>query len=223
MARSDAAWIFGAVVVAASVVACSDLLGLGNYAECADACDAGADVFESGDSGETGTGTLDAPASVDAMTFDAMTFDAGEAGAIDAALYWAHWPMPNPQEVADADGLPNGSKYVVNAGVVVDQVTRLRWQTAVQPGIANLGDAMSYCATQFGPTWRVPTRIELVSLVDFARYDPAIDPAFIVNDAGALIANRFWTASGTWVVDFVTGEVTNAGGAQLVRCVSVSP
>jgi Protein of unknown function (DUF1566) len=234
MARSEAGWLVGAIAVAASLVACSDLLGLGDYDVCGDECDAGdasADVGETGMIANLDGGldvlsidaALDVTVPLDAAPLDAMTFEAGEAGAIDAALYWAHWPMPNPSEIADAQGLPNSSVYTLDdAGVVFDGVTHLRWQTGYASNIGSFDSAMSYCASTFGPGWRVPTRIELVSIIDYTQQSPAIDPTFVVNDAGALIGGRFWTASGTWAVDFADGVVTTLP-ALLVRCVSVGP
>ncbi len=130
--------------------------------------------------------------------------------------------MPNPSEIADAQGLPNPSSYAVDGGVVVDRVTSLRWRVAVGVQMATLAQATAYCAELDGG-WRLPTRIELVSLIDFARQGPAIDPTFVADDAGTLITAKFWTASPGWVVDFSTGAVTSDDVAQLARCVSVGP
>jgi hypothetical protein len=213
MARSDVVWIFGAVGFAASLVACSDLLGLGDYTTCSDACDAG--TAETGTLADAGADAFDAPPPV-----DAMTFEAGDVAAIDAALYWVHWPMPNPNEIAEAGGLPNPSSYasVEDAGVVVDLVTSLRWQTMTMR-TTDVASATTFC-TSFGSGWRLPTRIELVSLIDFTQQNPAIDATFIVNDGGAEISDTFWTASAAWVVDFSTGEVRTNIQANVVRCVA---
>ena len=72
--------------------------------------------------------------------------------------------------------------------------------------------------------WRLPTRIELVSLVDFSRRDPAIDPD-VFQDT---FAGPFWTASlvsgdpsARWVVDFSVGDTDQIGATSggAVRCV----
>jgi hypothetical protein len=76
--------------------------------------------------------------------------------------------------------------------------------------------------------WRLPSRIELVSLIDFSRFDPAIDP-LMFPDAGPLS----YTSSSlpaadptlTWQIDFGNGTVAIVDGWPrtepnwLVRCV----
>ncbi len=213
MARSETAWIVGAIAVATSCVACADLLGLGDYGSCGDGCDSGAEAAEA--ASETGGGAFDAG-------IDGMVFDAGDAAPIEASLYWVRWPMPNPRELADEAGLPNPSSYAVDVatGVVTDLVTHLQWQlTTIAAG--------DDCAAMFGPAWRLPTRIELVSLIDFATQRPALDPVFVPDGGALALSVAFATGSsndaGPWVVDFTTGEVRTTGAAQRARCVAVGP
>jgi hypothetical protein len=90
--------------------------------------------------------------------------------------------MPHPQ----ASALPNPASYDARLnGVVLDRVTGLMWQReALAPNAfaeAEAGcsalDLAGFC------DWRLPTRIELVSLVDFTRAAPAFDALFsVVND-----------------------------------------
>ena len=64
------------------------------------------------------------------------------------------------------------------AGVVVDRVTHLMWQRQVPADAHDWDQAGAYCAClQLAghDDWRLPTRIELVSLVDYTRSFPAID------------------------------------------------
>ena len=71
--------------------------------------------------------------------------------------------------------------------------------------------------------WRLPTKIELESIVDYTRVDPAIDAAFTNTKTGP-----YWTASAlaitpgnAWYVDFSEG-VSNATATHKfmrVRCV----
>ena len=84
--------------------------------------------------------------------------------------------MPNPVSAA----LPNPSAYAdLGDGTVQDKVTGLLWQKAIDATTQKLvwQDAKSYCAALplAGHTWRLPTRIELLSIVDFTRVGPAID------------------------------------------------
>jgi hypothetical protein len=119
--------------------------------------------------------------------------------------------------------------------VIIDQVTGLWWQHPTRtpnnlnqtcnPGCSQ-PDAIQYCAnlTLGGHCdWRLPTRIELVSIVDVTQHSPAINDVF----AGT-IADVYWTASastvvggGFWEVYFVDGLTGTHLGTELdqVRCV----
>jgi len=122
---------------------------------------------------------------------------------------WIGWRMPNPAET----GLPNPSKYVDDAAkeVIYDQVTGLLWQKTVDGGSYTYEGAKTVCKNlTYGgySDWRLPWRIELVSLVDFTRSNPPIDPIFANTPV-----DGFWSASGyssntgyAWAVSFVDGD-----------------
>lgn len=145
---------------------------------------------------------------------------------------YARWPMPNPE----SSGLPNPASYTDNGdGTVTDNVTKLVWQKAVTSSQAyGWCDAITYCATLTlaGRTWRLPTRIELLSLVDFTRTGPAINTAAFPSVPGG---KYHWTSSPwvvsqiatkpqySWIVNFSEGLTSNAGdrtAAEYARCVS---
>jgi hypothetical protein len=157
---------------------------------------------------------------------------------------WAHWPMPNPDAALGPDGEPpppNLMAYDAGADAsadggspaAVDTVTGLAWVRASWP--ASTYDAAwlactahSLPSSPVGASWRVPTRIELVSLIDSTR-QPTIDPVVF---AGAQNA-KYWTSSsvpgdggpsGWWTVDFSSGLVsivpTGAPSPTYVLCVS---
>jgi hypothetical protein len=74
-----------------------------------------------------------------------------------------------------------------------------------------------------GDGWRLPTRIELASLVDFTTAGPAISASFTQAPS-----KRFWTSSlaayqpnAAWGVDFETGAVHqwSISESYTVRCV----
>lgn len=113
--------------------------------------------------------------------------------------------MPNPPST----GLPNPASYDTSGpSVVIDNVTHLMWQHPVGTGIYNWSDAKNYCQTLSvagHQGWRLPTVIELYSLVDFTRTDPAIDPTAFPNTP----ADWFWTSS------YVGGSPAYARGALL--------
>jgi len=84
--------------------------------------------------------------------------------------------MPNPAGA----GLPNPSSYTVDAtnDTVTDDVTGLMWQRGVDDSEFLEIEAIDYCGNLLHgghDDWRLPSRIELVSLVDFTRVEPAID------------------------------------------------
>ncbi|HRI65056.1 MAG TPA: DUF1566 domain-containing protein [Polyangium sp.] len=140
---------------------------------------------------------------------------------------WADWPMPNPAD--SPTELPNHVHYTPDAakGIVVDDVTHLMWQRVVPPDTFTWENAKTYCANlEFGgfADWRLPTRIELVSLLDFTKQNPAIDAVAFPDTP----SSRFWTSSpsagsssSAWIVNFFNGHTYNDGvtGAYRVRCV----
>jgi hypothetical protein len=140
--------------------------------------------------------------------------------------------MPNPSDagVSPVDSYDTSSV----AGVVIDKVTGLWWQHPIDAndnqgnncsGGCTQAQALTYCAhLNLGGhcDWRLPTRIELISIVDITRQNPAIDgPAFPGTPAA-----DFWTASslpelGAWVVGFAAGGMQIYAQSTLdrVRCV----
>jgi hypothetical protein len=108
---------------------------------------------------------------------EGMVGAAGECGKAVAPPAFATWPMPNPM----ASGLPNPASYdTTHPGVVLDDTTGLMWEAAPGTAMLSAQDAAKYCSDlrlDDRCDWRMPTRIELVSLVDFTRRDPALDPA----------------------------------------------
>jgi hypothetical protein len=148
-----------------------------------------------GNAGRASQTTTTAPASSgnDASTTrDASTSrDAGtsEAGA-ESPYAWANWPMPNPVATA----LPNQQGYAtLAAGRVADKVTHLEWQQFSDDQLRTWSDAVGYCTGLMlgGDGWRLPSRIELLSLVDFTAASPAID----VQTFSATPAEAYWSSS----------------------------
>jgi len=153
--------------------------------------------------------------------------DAGGTGTITPAAEWASWSMPNPQST----GLPNPQSYTDNGdGTVLDDVTGLVWQESVDAMQYTSASAAQHCLDQ-GGSWRLPTLIELASLVDYTRFNPAIDDVtfpdtpVIVPAVAFLSSSPFLIEPSTsWIVDFSDG--TAAGNvvttAYSVRCVDGS-
>jgi hypothetical protein len=138
---------------------------------------------------------------------------------------WAAWRMPNPAST----GLPNPSSYADNGdGTVTDRVTGLIWQKSVSLSTFTYSNAIDYCSglnLAGRDDWRLPKIVELVSLLDYTRADPAIDTlAFPSTPTGA-----FWSATlcvgfvdHAWDVDFAEGYIYEYNGTtdlSYARCV----
>jgi Protein of unknown function (DUF1566) len=132
--------------------------------------------------------------------------------------------MPNPPAL----GLPNPENYDASTtGVVVDRVTGLMWQSEAPNEFFTFAAAQQHCAalTFAGfNDWRLPSRIELVSILDTTRIQPSINAAIFPNTAN----DGFWTSSvaadnpsGAWYVYFYFGypKTDDRGNKFSVRCV----
>jgi hypothetical protein len=138
---------------------------------------------------------------------------------------WAAWPMPN----SGGASLPNPPTYLKEVeGVVTDAVTQLQWQRDVDSAALSWSDASRYCTELklAGGKFRLPTRIELLSVVDDTANRPTIDADAFPNTPAA----KFWSASpfagdaeSAWLVNFDFGTGFVFAGAMdekhRVRCV----
>lgn len=200
------------VIGATFLVACQAVIGLDHFKKDDKDCDFKDCSVPPDDSGLDGGAIPDAP--------DPFN----EASALHR---WVAWKMPNPP---DAETDANVALYdvPVEAGVdggkilvVKDLVTNLQWMVTSGPQLA-LIDAQNFC-TGLGNDFRLPTRIELLSLWDYTRSNPAFAPVF--SGAGG----AYWTQSPglpdkttAWIVDFgLQGGATRqkVENDALVRCV----
>ncbi|MFF3501066.1 DUF1566 domain-containing protein [Streptomyces sp. NPDC003247] len=173
-----------------------------------------------GEPGEKKTATT-APAATEAAGTGAS---AGCGSRL--ASRWADWPMP---DAASGSGPHRASYTVLGDEAVRDDVTCLTWQRSVAPRAYTFEDARSYCENLGldGGGWHLPTRIELMSLVDTTRSGPAIDTSAFPGTP----AQYFWTSTPwavektplrAWIINFYEGLTSNAAdqsGAYQVRCV----
>jgi hypothetical protein len=244
MARSRTLVLGVLAGIAGALAGCDSLLGLGNYSAVPCAEDCGVDG-SAGDVDGGADATLDAADASDASDADA-TSDADaafEAGPISDAppdappviAAWARWPMPNPDAAlypgSDAS-LPNPMSYDAGADggspTVYDAVTGLTWWRTALTSIGSLQAAVAAC-TGLGVGFHVPTRIQLVSLIDFTRQNPTLNASVF----SGVTSTAFWTASVartsagtngfTWTVNFGSGEVSNSQSGAAVLCVSGGP
>ena len=107
-------------------------------------------------------------------------------------------------------------RYAIDAtaGTVTDRATGLIWQRSVSTTLYEEAQLAARCVDGY----RLPTPNELLTLVDFTRAMPAIDPvAFPDTPSGP-----FWASASSAAkngVDFGTGELTDHVSSAHVRCV----
>ena len=97
---------------------------------------------------------------------------------------------------------PPGAHYEVHARDVLDLATGLRWQRSLAPKPLPFRAADAYCAhlklaakqeakQEAKKSWRVPTLVELLTLIDEGAAAPMIDRTAFPGTA----AEPFWTSS----------------------------
>lgn len=110
----------------------------------------------------------------------------------------------------DADYTINPPSLTVNPnGTVTDNVTGLMWQQA-DGGEMTFEQAAPYCsALRLGgfSDWRLPTCLELFSILNHSLVNPALDPAVFTRSA----AEYWWTCE-TRIDDATKVWAANAGG-----------
>lgn len=131
------------------------------------------------------------------------------------ATEWARWPMPGtPGPSADGTSQPVAVAvdYDVRSDSVVDRVTGLQWQRILSTDVYNAAQAEAYCdalVLDCADDWRLPTRIELITIVSYDRARPAITDVIAFPNTPS---QPFWTSSrasapgdNTWYVSFTNG------------------
>jgi len=131
--------------------------------------------------------------------------------------------MPNT-----APGLPYAQSFVTaHAGTVSDKVTGLMWQQTIDPQQLSFARANEHCAQlslSGYEDWRLPSRLELVSILDTSRTEPAIDLTAFPGTP----SDWFWTSTvaagdekSAWCVYFYFGypKTELASNQFSVRCV----
>jgi hypothetical protein len=131
---------------------------------------------------------------------------------------WAGWVLPEP----------SGRKFDINLGeVAVDPGTGLMWQRRPASEQLEWEAAKEYCdclVLAGHEDWRLPTRIELVSLVDYRRQEPSID----VEAFPETPSTWYWSSSVVagesavaWYLSFMDGNTHEAAREMTygVRCV----
>ncbi|MCC6624447.1 MAG: DUF1566 domain-containing protein [Deltaproteobacteria bacterium] len=133
------------------------------------------------------------------MPDSAPLFCTDGAGLVD--------PCPAPGEPGfgqDATHAAHPPSYQIDGPVVTDLVTGLGWQRETAAASYDWWGAREHCAalTLGGhDDWRLPSRIELVSVLDFGRRDPVIDPTAFPGTP----SDFYWTSSPVPFLSFAYG------------------
>jgi hypothetical protein len=140
---------------------------------------------------------------------------------------WARYPIPGTAGHARSYEITGAA----DSEIVLDRVTGLKWQRAVDDATYTQAEAVAHCdglALGGYTDWRLPSRIELVTLVDYSVASPA--PTIDLAAFPSTPAEWFWTASPVagsplngWRVSFDGGAADGGGdrlsGSDLARCV----
>ena len=152
-------------------------------------------------------------------------------------FYWSSTPLAELVGAWDVGfdygtivhGYDNSSSYSVRAmrgqvftnnfidngdGTVTDTSTGLMWQQSTGSATYTWDQAKAYCVDlDLGgkSDWRLPTRNELQSMVDYTKKNPSINPSFF---PGTVAANH-WTSttnasntSNAWGINFYNGNAS---------------
>jgi hypothetical protein len=103
-------------------------------------------------------------------------------------------------------------RYIDNQdGTITDTKTNLIWEKYGTKIYMTLDDALQYAfakASTEAKEWRLPTIEELFSIIDYTKYDPAIDPIFDCKSSGYWSSSTYaYDPDRAWDVHFYNGLV----------------
>lgn len=153
---------------------------------------------------------------------DFNSTEAGSDRAAEVPSSWAIWPMPHPPDSGIA---PPASYDTSQPGVAIDGVTGLMWQRDPSNDEKEVAGAVAHCADLDAggyADWRLPTRIELVSLVDYTRDRPAIDAGVFAGTTGdflssSTLAGSRWRVGSDGATRLLSDSQAPAGRVRCVR------
>ena len=182
------------------------------------------------------TGVKDSAGNTMASNYT-WTFTTGTGTGTATAASGANFKMPDTGQATsytttfgeDSDYTINPPSYTDNAnGTITDNITGLIWQMQDDGVVKTWADAITYCETLVlgGQTdWRLPSRIELISIVDYGVFNPSINTTYFPGT----ISSGYWSSttsagytSDAWVVYFSVGgtgsyDKTDSNYARCVR------
>jgi hypothetical protein len=136
---------------------------------------------------------------------------------------YAHFTISNVED----SGLPHAAKYEVSAGLVRDLVTGLTWEASPPTERTSWADAKARCAAleiEGRDDFRLPGRIELVTILDFDRLPVAASPfENTAADYHFSSSPASFARGSAYSVYFGAGETAVASanpGSAVSRCVA---
>jgi hypothetical protein len=124
------------------------------------------------------------------------------------------WSVPDTGDLNEQACNPHSYTDLGN-GIIRDNITGLEWQKMIAPGTYTWQEALDYCnALELGghSDWRLPTAMELATLVDCSIPYPetTIDMTYFPDT----VAQYFWSSNAfagsflyAWFVQFDSGHV----------------
>jgi hypothetical protein len=111
-------------------------------------------------------------------------------------------------------------------GVVTDNTTNLQWQDDVASVSKTWSQAITYCETlslDGRSDWRLPNKNELLSIVDYTKFNPAIDSTFVNITSSSYLSSTTYSSSTNyaWRINFYYGSThyNRKDVSDYVRCV----
>ena len=171
-------------------------------------------------SGQAAVGGAAAGSGPEGGAAGARPADCADATPLNA---WASWVLPDPT----TSGQAASQSYTLTDEVATSDVTKLEWQRHLPAQTFTWPEAKQYCdclSLEGKDDFGLPSRMELVSIVDYTRQNPSLDPGVFPDTP----FEWFWTASpkaaepdSYWYVGFFDGD-THASTSDRdyrVRCV----
>jgi Protein of unknown function (DUF1566) len=160
----------------ALVLGCGSLLGLEELpGESIDASAPPTDAHNSADAPDD-SDAANTPDAQDSADTPETSDGPGEDGGTDLVdRHWAQWPVP-PEK-------PDVTNYVISGGTVRDTTTGITWQQGVAEATSWTAANTACEGLTLGGSdaWRLPTRIELVSIIAYGTAESVNSLVFEPN------------------------------------------